>query len=300
MRDSFCTSGSSPTAGRVKVGRNALCPCGSGRKFKKCCLARQAESDREICLPYSQIVKLRQDPNIAKLYSEIDAATTDESRLKYMNELARIVWPLERDKDPNAFDHDERSTAYHESGHALLQMLFYRDLEYVTIVPFFKTVEAFDKGKPVRGVCIDIAHDLSGCDEHAATVHSIEQAAIGMAGKIAGDLFCTCEKCEVGDGNDQKMLNEIFTDSVTVRKALSSAVAALIQRHRVQLDAIANALFERKTLTGTEVFDVMVSSGWNSEADCDPQEFYKQFGIPHEVILARLQALAPGPFKAAA
>ena len=26
-----------PTARRVKVGRNAPCPCGSGKKFKKCC-----------------------------------------------------------------------------------------------------------------------------------------------------------------------------------------------------------------------------------------------------------------------
>lgn len=26
---------------RVKIGRNALCPCGSGKKFKKCCGARQ-------------------------------------------------------------------------------------------------------------------------------------------------------------------------------------------------------------------------------------------------------------------
>ncbi len=23
---------------RQKVGRNALCPCGSGKKFKKCCI----------------------------------------------------------------------------------------------------------------------------------------------------------------------------------------------------------------------------------------------------------------------
>jgi len=25
---------------RVKVGRNQLCPCGSNRKFKKCCLSK--------------------------------------------------------------------------------------------------------------------------------------------------------------------------------------------------------------------------------------------------------------------
>lgn len=26
--------------GRTKIGRNATCPCGSGRKFKKCCIAK--------------------------------------------------------------------------------------------------------------------------------------------------------------------------------------------------------------------------------------------------------------------
>jgi hypothetical protein len=27
---------------RAKIGRNDLCPCGSGRKFKKCCLGKRA------------------------------------------------------------------------------------------------------------------------------------------------------------------------------------------------------------------------------------------------------------------
>jgi len=33
-----------------KVGRNEPCPCGSGRKFKKCCIARvqPAESQAEL------------------------------------------------------------------------------------------------------------------------------------------------------------------------------------------------------------------------------------------------------------
>jgi len=29
--------------GRTKVGRNEKCPCGSGRKFKKCCLIKLGE-----------------------------------------------------------------------------------------------------------------------------------------------------------------------------------------------------------------------------------------------------------------
>jgi len=29
-----------PPAARTKVGRNDPCPCGSGKKYKKCCLGR--------------------------------------------------------------------------------------------------------------------------------------------------------------------------------------------------------------------------------------------------------------------
>ena len=31
----------------AKTGRNELCPCGSGRKYKKCCEAKQAHGGRQ-------------------------------------------------------------------------------------------------------------------------------------------------------------------------------------------------------------------------------------------------------------
>lgn len=30
----------------TKIGRNDLCPCGSGRKYKRCCLEKEAEMSR--------------------------------------------------------------------------------------------------------------------------------------------------------------------------------------------------------------------------------------------------------------
>lgn len=27
--------------GRAQIGRNSLCPCGSGKKFKRCCIAQR-------------------------------------------------------------------------------------------------------------------------------------------------------------------------------------------------------------------------------------------------------------------
>ena len=36
--------GQGPVVARVKVGRNKLCPCGSGQKFKRCCLEKVTEN----------------------------------------------------------------------------------------------------------------------------------------------------------------------------------------------------------------------------------------------------------------
>ena len=34
----------------LKIGRNQKCPCGSGKKYKKCCLHRPQDGDPEACL----------------------------------------------------------------------------------------------------------------------------------------------------------------------------------------------------------------------------------------------------------
>ncbi|MCZ6516624.1 MAG: SEC-C metal-binding domain-containing protein [Gammaproteobacteria bacterium] len=40
----------------MKVGRNAPCPCGSGRKYKHCCLAKSAEMPQAYKLLIALIV----------------------------------------------------------------------------------------------------------------------------------------------------------------------------------------------------------------------------------------------------
>ena len=35
-----------PRAGRASAGRNAPCPCGSGKKYKRCCADRDAAAQR--------------------------------------------------------------------------------------------------------------------------------------------------------------------------------------------------------------------------------------------------------------
>jgi methionyl aminopeptidase len=42
-----------------KIGRNDPCPCGSGRKFKKCCLGRDQQDDRDLRELYSRKYGIR-------------------------------------------------------------------------------------------------------------------------------------------------------------------------------------------------------------------------------------------------
>jgi len=52
--------------GSVKVGRNAPCPCGSGIKYKKCCLTTGVQPNREIEDSYARKygIRLKKEPDI--------------------------------------------------------------------------------------------------------------------------------------------------------------------------------------------------------------------------------------------
>jgi methionyl aminopeptidase len=43
----------------VKVGRNDPCPCGSGLKYKKCCLEKELSDARQPAAMYAQRYKIR-------------------------------------------------------------------------------------------------------------------------------------------------------------------------------------------------------------------------------------------------
>lgn len=223
----------------LKIGRNSLCPCGSGRKLKVCC--RDFES-------VSKVLQL----NIIYREMLIDDVL----------------------KDPQAFAHKLRNVAFHEAGHALMEMLFYRDLKRVSIIPNIYSLEGM---KIWSGVCFGIDHDWKSNDEDSG-VHAIEQAAIISAGEAAAALFCACDTCASGrtqDGDsDQEKLSTIPEKH---RENLLSVTTTSIKRHRPQLDAIIEALLEHKTLSGNQVFDAMAATGWNPETDCDPEQFYDEF-----------------------
>ena len=43
----------------MKVGRNDPCPCGSGLKYKKCCLAKETQDNKDPGALYAQRYKIR-------------------------------------------------------------------------------------------------------------------------------------------------------------------------------------------------------------------------------------------------
>jgi hypothetical protein len=42
----------------MKVGRNDPCSCGSGKKYKKCCLAKDDAAEREVARQYAEAVQM--------------------------------------------------------------------------------------------------------------------------------------------------------------------------------------------------------------------------------------------------
>jgi SEC-C motif len=236
-----------------KTGRNTPCPCGSGKKFKKCC--RDVETVRKL-----------------KAYNEA---------------VYEVMVKQAREKDPERFDHEQRYAAYHEAGHALMEMLFYGDLKRVSIIPFFPTWDDVENAQAqvqkgqgwngVGGVCIGVEHDVRSMNDDDWAFHSFQMAAILLAGKAAGDRFCTCDVHIGGDDFDQETVSLVMSNAKAgVKDRLVSAVVAVIQRHGPQLEAIVRPLIEREVLSGDEVRDTMVAGGWVPETDADPDQFYAE------------------------
>ena len=47
----------------MKVGRNELCPCGSGKKYKRCCMGATSKQHAQMADEIEQIVAM--NPNLS-------------------------------------------------------------------------------------------------------------------------------------------------------------------------------------------------------------------------------------------
>src|SRR6267143_1593304 len=79
---------------RKKVGRNKPCPCGSGRKYKKCCLLRSSGAvppafqiinefeDQTVTINFPDPPVVFFDTNVWRSMTESDVKCLEELRLK--------------------------------------------------------------------------------------------------------------------------------------------------------------------------------------------------------------------------
>lgn len=84
-----------------KIGRNDPCPCGSGKKYKKCCIARETLLDNDYRLdlrPFMDIVRrhrLTHQPNVMS-FKDADESSLSTTIFKYAEDLLSLA---ETDED---------------------------------------------------------------------------------------------------------------------------------------------------------------------------------------------------------
>jgi hypothetical protein len=104
----------------AKIGRNTPCPCGSGKKYKKCCLLRK-ESDAleqhtilEQNLGKARIEAVDLDDLSNSVLDLIDAGKFDEVDAGKFDEAKSVCKDL-RERYPDQVDGIERMAMVHEA-----------------------------------------------------------------------------------------------------------------------------------------------------------------------------------------
>jgi len=120
----------------VKINRNAACPCGSGKKYKRCCLTRdqeaaarhrdQAAHEESPSLPPT--VVFDDDDNLEQLSNSV-LDLIDEGRLDEAEDACRQL----KREFPDVIDWIERTGAVHEArGESDKAVEYYRRcLQYI-------------------------------------------------------------------------------------------------------------------------------------------------------------------------
>jgi methionyl aminopeptidase len=89
------------TNGKIKVGRNDPCPCGSGQKYKKCCLNKAGVEEKNIKEVYAQKYQIR-----LKEPADIEAMRkTGRLVLELLDQVEAVLRPGLTTEDINTLVH---------------------------------------------------------------------------------------------------------------------------------------------------------------------------------------------------
>lgn len=124
-------------ANNKKVGRNDPCPCGSGKKFKKCCLDKM-----ESGLPYQNYIEesLKKYPKKNSNKDELDFYSIYEER--YI-EIDKLLYKVMKNKrvpifiKRNLWKENEMYYSYLDEAYPLIKEIIEKEK--------FKTIEEYDK-----------------------------------------------------------------------------------------------------------------------------------------------------------
>jgi tetratricopeptide (TPR) repeat protein len=112
----------------INIGRNAPCPCGSGKKYKKCCLAKDEQAAASKRVSASPVWTIEDDG-----LDDLSNSVVDLIQERRFDEALAACRRL-LDEFPDVDDGFERSAMVHAAiGHHALAADFYRKaLAFIT------------------------------------------------------------------------------------------------------------------------------------------------------------------------
>lgn len=128
-----------------KIGRNEKCPCGSGKKYKQCCMRRDA-SRRSM-----DTVARRSAPKPRVMFEEDDLDELSNKALNLTNagrfEEAEVLCRQLKERYPDQIDHLDRLGGIREAQ------------------------GRFDEAAALYRQCAEFARTHDGFDEHSVEYH---------------------------------------------------------------------------------------------------------------------------------
>lgn len=151
--------------------------------------------------------------------------------------------------------------AYHEAAHAVVSLLLFKRIDYVTIV---QDGDTWGHMMPLD------PYDNNEEDDGASKMlEMMDEVMINFAGQIAEDIIYNTpyEQSHVNSDGDRENIKSVASLYMTQQSEIDLFVAWMYERTRLVLienwfrvKAVADALLEKKRLSGHEVVAAFASN----------------------------------------